>query len=79
LKGTLKFIWFQPPCHEQGHLPLDQVAQSSIHHKSRKRGETTTLAKRQVNGHWNQWPSHVTGTSHGWEVDPVVELSPASV
>jgi len=24
-----KFIWFQTPCHEQGHLPLDQVAQSS--------------------------------------------------
>jgi len=20
----LKTIWFQPPCHEQGHLPLDQ-------------------------------------------------------
>jgi len=30
LAGTLKIIWFQPPCHEQGHLPLDQVAQSSI-------------------------------------------------
>jgi len=30
LERTLKIIWFQPPCHEQGHLPLDQVAQSSI-------------------------------------------------
>jgi len=30
LEGTLKIIWFQPPCHEQGHLPLDQVAQSYI-------------------------------------------------
>jgi len=30
LEGTLNIIWFQPPCHEQGHLPLDQVAQSSI-------------------------------------------------
>jgi len=30
LEGTLKLIWFQPPCREQGHLPLDQVAQSSI-------------------------------------------------
>jgi len=30
LEGTLKIIWFQPLCHEQGHLPLDQVAQSSI-------------------------------------------------
>ena len=30
LEGTFKIIWFQPPCHEQGHLPLDQVAQSSI-------------------------------------------------
>jgi len=30
LEETLKIIWFQPPCHEQGHLPLDQVAQSSI-------------------------------------------------
>jgi len=30
LEGTLKIIWFQPPCDEQGHLPLDQVAQSSI-------------------------------------------------
>ena len=30
LERTLKIIWFQPPCHEQGHLPPDQVAQSSI-------------------------------------------------
>jgi len=30
LEGTLKIIWFQPPCHEQGHLPLDRAAQSSI-------------------------------------------------
>ena len=30
LEGTLKITWFQPPCHEQVHLPLDQVAQSSI-------------------------------------------------
>jgi len=30
LEGTLKTISFQPLCHEQGHLPLDQVAQSSI-------------------------------------------------
>jgi len=30
LEGTLNIIWFQPPCHEHGHLPLDQVAQSSI-------------------------------------------------
>jgi len=30
LEGTLKIIWFQPPCHEQGHLPLEQVTQSSI-------------------------------------------------
>jgi len=30
LEGTLKIVWFQPPCHEQGHLPPDQVAQSSI-------------------------------------------------
>jgi len=30
LEGTLKIIWFQSPCHEQGHLPPDQVAQSSI-------------------------------------------------
>jgi len=30
LEGILKIIWFQPPCHEQGRLPLDQVAQSSI-------------------------------------------------
>jgi len=30
LEGTLKIIWFQPPCHEQGHLPPDQAAQSSI-------------------------------------------------
>jgi len=21
LEGTLKSTWFQPPCHEQGHLP----------------------------------------------------------
>jgi len=26
LEGTLKIICFQPPCHEQGHLPLNQVA-----------------------------------------------------
>jgi len=30
LEGTLKIIWLQPPCHEQGYLPLDQAAQSSI-------------------------------------------------
>jgi len=30
LEGTLKIIWFQPPCHEQGHLSPDQVAQSSV-------------------------------------------------
>jgi len=30
LEGILKVIWFQPPCHEQGHLPPDQVAQSPI-------------------------------------------------
>jgi len=30
LEGTLKIIWFHPPCHEQEHLPPDQVAQSSI-------------------------------------------------
>ena len=29
-EGTLKTIWFQPPCHQQGHLPPAQVAQSSI-------------------------------------------------
>ena len=31
LEGTLKIIWFQPPCQEQGHLPPAQGAQSSIH------------------------------------------------
>ena len=30
LEGTLKIIWFQPPCHGQGHLPPHQVAQSPI-------------------------------------------------
>jgi len=30
LEGTLRIIWFQPSCHEQGHLPPAQVAQSSI-------------------------------------------------
>ena len=30
LEGTLKIIWVQPPCHGQGHPPLDQVAQSPI-------------------------------------------------
>ena len=30
LEGTLKLMWFQPPCHEQGHLPPAQVAQSSV-------------------------------------------------
>jgi len=29
LEETLKIIWFQPPCHQQGHLPPDQGAQSS--------------------------------------------------
>jgi len=29
LEGTLKIIWFQLPCHGQGHLPPDQGAQSS--------------------------------------------------
>jgi len=26
LEGTLKIIWFQPPCREQGHLPPDHVS-----------------------------------------------------
>jgi len=30
VEGTLKLIWFQPPRHEQGYLPLHHVAQSSI-------------------------------------------------
>ena len=30
MEGTLKIIAFQPSCHGQGHLPLDQVAQSPI-------------------------------------------------
>jgi len=30
LEGTLKIILFQAPCHGQGHLPLDQVAQSPM-------------------------------------------------
>ena len=25
LEGTLKLIWFQPPCHQQGHLPPAQL------------------------------------------------------
>jgi len=29
LEGTLQ-ITFHPPCHGQGHLPLDQVAQSPV-------------------------------------------------
>ena len=29
-EGTLQIIWFQPPCHGQGHLPLDHIAQSPI-------------------------------------------------
>ena len=29
LAGTLKIFWFQPPCHQQGHLPPAQAAQSS--------------------------------------------------
>lgn len=28
LEGSLNIIWFQPPCHGQRHLSLDQVAQS---------------------------------------------------
>jgi len=30
LEGTLNIIEFQPPCHGQGHLKLEQVAQSPI-------------------------------------------------
>jgi len=30
LEGILNMIFFQPPCHGQGHLPLDQVAQSPV-------------------------------------------------
>jgi len=30
VEGTLKIIWFPPPCQAQGHLPLGQVAQSPI-------------------------------------------------
>jgi len=28
LEKTFKIIYFKPPCYRQGHLPLDQVAQS---------------------------------------------------
>ena len=28
LEGTLEIIWFHHPCHRQGHLPLDQTAQT---------------------------------------------------
>jgi len=30
LQGILKNHLVQPPCNEQGHLPLDQIAQSII-------------------------------------------------
>jgi len=30
LEGTLKIICFQPPCHEQGHLPVDQVVINNV-------------------------------------------------
>ena len=30
LEGTLKIVSFQPPCHEQGHLPPAQGAQSPV-------------------------------------------------
>jgi len=30
LEGTLEIIYFQPPCHGQGHLLLGEVAQSPI-------------------------------------------------
>lgn len=30
LKGTLKIAYFQLPCHGQGLLPVDQVAQIPI-------------------------------------------------
>lgn len=32
MEGTVKIISFQLPCHGQGHLPLDQVGQSTIQH-----------------------------------------------
>jgi len=31
LEVTLKITWFQPPCHEQGHLPPDQVPRGQNH------------------------------------------------
>ncbi|RMC06786.1 hypothetical protein DUI87_16232 [Hirundo rustica rustica] len=31
LQGTLNITWFQPLCHGQEYLPLDQIAQHSIH------------------------------------------------
>jgi len=30
LEGASKTIWFQPPCHRQGHLPPDQSAEGPI-------------------------------------------------
>ena len=30
LDETFNIIWFQHPCYQQGHLPLDQVVQSPI-------------------------------------------------
>jgi len=34
LEGTLKIIWFQTPCHEQGPLPPDQLSSVRIYFKS---------------------------------------------
>jgi len=47
LEETLKIIWFQPPCHRQGHLPPDQVdhspVQPGLEHFSREGAATASL------------------------------------
>jgi len=41
LEGSLKIIWIQPPCHEQGHLPVDQVVSSNLALNTAREGAAT--------------------------------------
>ena len=56
LEGTIKGHLLQLPCHEQGHLPLDQVAQNPI--QPDLECFLVTGSGTQTEDHWPQLTNH---------------------
>jgi len=63
LEGTLNIISFQPPCHGQGHLALDQVAQSPV---------------QPGHGNEHAFP-HIASITRVWEPDSISRALPDAV